>query len=99
MSPSPRRSADESYRAREPVIADNDVGLYSLVGAFHVHRQPERQERRARQLHSYYLAAVVLGEAAAAGEREELGRNLGRLRRDGRGVEPPVTLASVALPF
>jgi hypothetical protein len=77
--------ADESYCAREPVVAYDDISFYSLVGAFHIHRQPERQERRARQLYTYDLAAVGFDEAPGPGERYELGCYFGRFLWNGRG--------------
>jgi hypothetical protein len=90
---------DESYCAREPVVADDDVGFYSLVGAFHVHRQSERQERRSRQLYADYLAAVRLDEAPSPRERYKLGCYFGRLVRGGRGEGPRLAIASAPLPF
>src|SRR5438270_7496757 len=70
------RSAHEAYGARQPVFAEQHIGLDAPARRLGVDRQSERGERRARKLHTYEASAVALREARALHQRDEVGRDL-----------------------
>src|SRR5207237_8288634 len=75
------RSAHEAYGARDAVVAEQHVGLDATARALEVHRQTERDERRARQLDPHKMPAVGLTEATALHKWNEVRRNLSIARR------------------
>src|SRR2546427_7807367 len=80
-------STNEANGAGQSIFSNQQISFDQHVGAFDVHRQPERDESRARHLHADHFAALHWLLIAAVSQRKEIGGVLAVLRVSGHAVD------------